>query len=123
MANGYKEMSKSKSKVQSKTQSKYKVQIYDELVEDLKDKPAKEMNPRKLCSIINSVNLEHREIIYILILHHSKLKTPNSKTWNINPYKGKTFEGGKGVKYNWVHLPSDLQNIIVKYIEKISVTE
>lgn len=100
-----------------------KFQIYEELLEDLRDNPVKEMDPRKLCSIIAQVNLEHREIIYTLILHHSKLRSPNSKTWNINPYKGKTFEGGKGVKYNWVHLPSDLQNIIIKYIEKISETE
>lgn len=106
-----------------RTKAPPKFQIYDELVEDLKETPAKKMDPRKLCSIINSVNLEHREILYILILHHSKLKSTNSKTWNMNPYKGKTFEGGKGVKYNWVHLPSDLQDIIIKYIEKISETE
>jgi len=115
-------MSKTNTKNKSR-ESILKFQIYDDLVEELTYKPAKEMESRKLCSIINSINLEHREILYALILHHSKLKSNNSKTWNMNPYKGKTFEGGKGVKYNWVHLPKNLQDIIIKYIEKISETE
>lgn len=97
-----------------------KFKIYDELKEDLKTSPVKDIDKRRLCSIIAQVNIEHREIIYALILHHRKMEASNAKTWNINPYKGKTFDGGKGVRYNWDNLPVELQNIIIKYIEKIS---
>lgn len=104
----------------SPTISAQKFKIYEALREDLKASPVKDIDKRRLCSIIAQVNIEHREIIYALILHHRKLEASNAKTWNINPYKGKTFDGGKGVRYNWDNLPSELQNIIIKYIEKIS---
>jgi len=99
------------------------ISIYDEMLASLAETPVQKMDPRKLCSVISSVHKEHREIIYMFILHHDQLHGVSSKTWRTNPYKGKTFEGGKGVKYNWVHLPGDLQDIIVRYIEKISVEE
>jgi len=46
-----------------------------------------------------------------------------SKTWRANPYKGRTFEGGKGVIYNFNFFPPDLQDIIARYVEMITVKE
>jgi len=97
--------------------------LYDSIVQSVHDDPPRKRDMRKLCSIINSIPKEHRILIQLLIIHHEQLNGSSSKTWRANPYKGRTFEGGKGVIYNMNFFPPDLQDIIAKYIEMITVKE
>ncbi len=97
--------------------------LYDSIVKSVDDHPPQKRNVRKLCSIISSFPKEHRIITQLLIVHHEQLNGSGSKTWRANPYKGRTFEGGKGVMYNLNFFPSDLQDIIARYVEMITVKE
>ncbi len=99
------------------------IQSYNEIVRSLEETPVQKMEPRKLSSILSSLPKTHREHLYMFIVHYDQLHGVGSKTWRSNPFKGKTFEGGKGVKYNWVHLPPKLQKIFTRYIETISTEE
>ena len=85
--------------------------LYDSIVRSVEDSPPRKRDVRKLCSIINSVPKEHRVVIQIVIIHHEQLNGSGSgQSWRANPYKGRTFEGGKGVIYNMNFFPPDLQD-------------
>lgn len=99
------------------------INAYDQIVESLKEKPVQKMEARKLCSVLGSLPKEHREYLYMFIIHHERIHGSGTKSWRANPYKGKTFDGGKGVKYNWMDLPPKLQEIFTRYIEIISTKE
>lgn len=96
------------------------IKSYDEIVEHLNNNPARKMESRKLCSVLCSLPKEHREYLYMYIVHHDQLHGTKTKTWRSNPYKGKTYDGGKGVMYNWMNLPPKLQDIFTEYIRRIS---
>jgi len=100
-----------------------KFDLYDKIVISTEEQPPRKRDMRKLCSIISSFPKEHRIIMQLLILHHEQLNGSGSKTWRANPFKGRTFEGGKGVIYNFNFFPPDLQDIIARYVEMITVKE
>jgi hypothetical protein len=93
--------------------------LYDELKESVEKFPPTKIKPQRMCSILNSLPKEHREVIYLLILHHDQTQPNSTKTWRNNPYKGQTFQGGCGVKFSLVTFPSQLQTIITRYLENI----
>ena len=99
------------------------IDLYDRLLASVKENSPQKMDMRKMCSVIRSFPEEHRVVLYVLIKHHEHLHGSGSKTWRVNPYKGKTFEGGKGVMFNFNFFPPLLQDIIARYIEWISQTE
>jgi hypothetical protein len=97
--------------------------LYDELKDSVEKLPPNKNQAKQVCSVLNSIPKEHREMIYLLILHHNYLHQGSGKGWRSNPYKGQTFEGGRGVKFNWMALPVPLQIIIIRYLERITEKE
>lgn len=97
--------------------------LYDTIAKSVEEQPPQKRDIRKLCSTISSFPKEHRIVTQLLIIHHEQLNSSGSKTWRANPYKGKTFEGGKGIIYNYNFFPPDLQDIIARYVEMITVKE
>jgi len=74
---------------------------------------------KKYCLTINKLPLEHREVIYALILHYAN----NNRTGiDSVPYHGKKGKSGKGISYNCSKLPDDLQKILTVYVDSISKT-
>ncbi len=77
---------------------------------------------------VMNLPLEHLEIIYALIWHHSLLEQPKLKNGSISissqrkaniPYKGKLFDTGKGMIFQVKELPIELQKIIAYYISAV----
>jgi len=99
--------------------SKQTIKSYDEILKSIEENPVQKMDSGKLCSVLCNISKEHREHLYMFIIHHYQLT--GSTTWKNNPYKGKTFDGGKGVKFNWMNLPPKLQDIFTRYIEQICI--
>lgn len=100
-----------------------KFSLYDEIKKSSQNTPPTKLKPQKTCSILNSLPKEHRDVIYLLILHHEQIQEDGTKGWRCNPYKGHTFDGGKGVKFSWMSLPVPLQNIIMRYLENIEIRD
>jgi hypothetical protein len=71
----------------------------------------------KYCATITELPMEHRNMIFMLIYHHS-LKTM-AKPHDL-PYKSKIGLNGKGLNFNTSTLPLDLQYIIVRYLDEIT---
>ena len=65
---------------------------------------------------INTLPMEHREILYAIILHYYK-KHVNHNTGSEIPYKAKIGIGGKGVTFDTNNLPRELQEMIIEYIK------
>jgi len=99
---------------------KQTIPLYEELVSAVKESPPEKIGLRKMCSIINSFREEQKEALYVVMKHHDLI---NGSNWRCNPYKGKTFEGGKGVLFSFNYIPADLQELILKYIEWIMESE
>lgn len=118
-----------------------------ELYESLSSKISTNSYTSKTAQVVLQISEKyesHAETILALILYHEMVKikktrpdiTPvelESKLIKSNgkkvviytlPYLGKTFEGGKGIKYlnidDHTHFPEELKNIIVSYIELIT---
>jgi hypothetical protein len=64
---------------------------------------------------ILSLPIEHRENIYLLILHFAKSKNVKGST----PYGSTTNDGGKGIQFMINKLPIQLQKLIEKYINEV----
>jgi hypothetical protein len=96
------------------------MRLYDELKQSVEKYPPTLLKPQKMCSILNSLPKEHREVIYLLILHHDQLHQGSNKSWRNNPYKGQTFQGGCGVKFSLTNFPEELKIVITKYLERIT---
>jgi len=111
--------------------------LYDDLVSKI---DANEIDWLKVCSTINSLPIEHLEIIYALILHHylldmqMKSANPNltiyidrlrgfadgRKPHIQQPYGVRVFSSGKGIMFTVNSLPEQLQHIISTYVYSIS---
>lgn len=86
--------------------------LYDKLVEKCKTK--QEFNLDNLCYTINSLNKEHSEIIYSIILHHAIVSGMDVS--NNPPYEIKTLPVGKGMTVKLDKLPNELQRILYCYL-------
>ena len=111
------------------------ISLYNELLE----KSENVKNPkdwRYLCSVINGLDREYAEKIYVLILHHYLQETAakNSdmgqiikqikvscelKKPSIQPYKIKSFSSGKGMTVIVEDLPVTLQKILAYYVRTL----
>lgn len=65
---------------------------------------------------INRLSLEHRKIIYAIILHHARINGNNASI----PYRGKKGYGGKGVTFDCKNLPIDCIKILIKYLQTVT---
>lgn len=97
--------------------------IYEQLEKEIQgDTTSIKKLDKQHCSTINRLKIEHREIIFLLIYHHYViyiLKYDKNRR-NELPYGCKIGIKGKGINFDGSHLPIHLQQIIVKYLEKIT---
>lgn len=69
----------------------------------------------QMCSTLNTLNIDHAEIIMLLIYHHYALENKGQSYQKV-PYSGIIFTGGKGVLYQVRNLPPVLQHILEAYL-------
>jgi len=72
----------------------------------------------ELRATINRLPNEHREIFYVLILHHAQLNNDIA----LIPYKARVGNGDKGITFDATNLPVDLVKILVQYLYNITET-
>jgi hypothetical protein len=114
--------------------------IYDELLIDAPSVKLSDDEIKKVCSTINSLPLEHVEIIFALIVHYYiselRAKSPHFSSRDVQqilhdisssrnsglsqPYGVRKFNAGKGVIFTMNTLPEGLQQIVISYVRKIS---
>lgn len=94
----------------------------------------------EICSMINQLNDEQLEILYSLIIHHyiqeqlkkghniddikqqlMKDESKGKRKIIFHPYKGKGFDSGKGCTYVTKNLPDQLQIVIARYVDTITL--
>lgn len=95
--------------------NKVKFPLYEQLVEIATKTPTSDLDPQKMASLINSLEMEKLEVIQALIFHHyfTTAKTIDNKI----PYGGTIFHGNRGVKYTISMLPDQLKSIIWTYLQ------
>ena len=111
------------------------IPLYNELLEKSENEE-KPKDWRYLCSVINGLDREYADIIYVLILHHYLQETAAKnhdmtqiikqikvscelKKPSIQPYKIKSFSFGKGVTVIVEDLPVPLQKILSFYVKSL----
>jgi cysteine sulfinate desulfinase/cysteine desulfurase-like protein len=85
--------------------------LYDKLAQQSREI---NFNPSIICSTINTLNKEHAEIIYSIILHHAVLCGIDVR--DAIPYEIKLLPVGKGLTVKLEKLPIELQKILYCYI-------
>ncbi len=111
------------------------ISLYNSLLEKSENEE-KPKDWRYLCSLINGLDREYAEKIYLLILHHYLQETAaknhdmtqiikqiklscDLKKPSIQPYKIKSFSSGKGVTVIVEDLPITLQKILALYVKAL----
>lgn len=111
------------------------MKLYDELKHLIETEHIqKNLDIQNICSTINKMSNEHCTVIFILILHHyltsghinsskkNLIEMLEKRTLSrVVTYRGKVMKSGKGIMYKINDLPIDLQMIIEKYIEIVSI--
>jgi hypothetical protein len=96
------------------------MKIYKTLLKKSKKMPTPKADAKdyvqetNLVYAISKQPVEILEIIQVLIIHHATINGHN-----INDgltYHGKLYNNGRGVSYTIHHLPSELVNIIILYL-------
>lgn len=109
--------------------------LYDELAKKI---PEKILDPGQVSSIIRSLNNDHANVIFAIILHHYFLENYRSgfdlnyivqnllasinkkgRKRNFLPYNTEILVGGKGTVTIYQDLPQALQYIIINYLHII----
>lgn len=93
--------------------------LYNELRDEVQNTT---MAPdwKTLVLLIHQLSQEHLEILFVLIYHHWQEENTSKRA--ALPYHGKYLtEAKKGVIYQIHQLPVLLQNIIAKYIERVTI--
>lgn len=110
-------------------------QVYNNLDVLVRENPDRYFLTAKICNSINRLPLEYGNVLLGLIYGYyvssSRIAKPteldlvsriNKKNGTLGlPYKGKTFENGKGPQFEVDKLPPKLQKIIAAYITLISI--
>ena len=114
-----------------------KFEIYDRLVSNQTELNA---DWKSICTSINSLPIDHSEIIYAMIIHHylldmknksfspnldqvvAQLKgiSENRRTNLQQPYGVRIFNSGRGVMFTLSNLPQELQRVIGLYVTSIT---
>jgi hypothetical protein len=87
--------------------------LYDELAKEALTNPV-DLNGKKLATNLASLPVEHGNIVFLLIYHHN-----NNKYTSI-PYGGTFLPAGKGVCFAIQSIPPALQQILEKYLARIT---
>jgi hypothetical protein len=91
--------------------------LYQDLLKLVKHRGKSEIDIMSVCNTIKQLESKHLENIFILILHHDKVS--NKKNSSYLPYKGKQFNGNKGIHFELCNLDGILQAIIAEYVQTI----
>jgi len=102
--------------------------LYDELSKRVAARTEKSIDLKRICTTINNIAqthtpeeaAEHYREIGALILHHDMIT--NGSLLSPVAYDGKLMVSGRGVLYNIMNLPPQLQQIIAQYIEDPNVS-
>ena len=76
---------------------------------------------KTLCRTLVILDFEHSTYLYACIIHYYIKDTGNIP--ETIPYKGCSIINGRGIKIVFENLPSDLQVIIARYVEKYELVE
>ena len=98
--------------------------LYDILVKKVQERAEKNIDIKRVCTTINNIaknntpeeTAEHYRELSALILHHDLVRN-NGVLLSSVPFDGRVMTGGKGILYNIMNLPPNLQQIIAQYVE------
>jgi len=106
--------------------------FYNQLLSEVQATNTMSIDWKSVSNTINTLNSQHGDIIYSLILHHylveskdvegviSQLEQFNAKLSLQQPYGYRLFATGKGMTFTVSRLPPILQSIIYRYVVKAS---
>lgn len=84
---------------------------------------ATEDAPASVWAYAMNLPLEHAETLLALVLHHAAregaLPAAQKSRRVVCPYKGKVFDGNKGVVFKLEDLPPDLRRVLGLYLQKV----
>lgn len=89
--------------------------------DDLSGVEEASIDVKTLCRTLVILDFDHSTYLYACIINYYIQSTGNiPKTI---PYKGCSIINGRGIKMVFENLPSDLQIIIAKYVEKYKLVQ
>ena len=103
--------------------------LYNQLAIQSEARKEKVLDIKRVCTTINNIAqtsspedmAAHYREIGALVLHHEILSN-NGVLLSNRPYGAKVMVGGKGLLFNIMNLPPNLQQIIAQYIEDHSTS-